>query len=389
MVATPFVDSLKGKNPVAIPRRAGETKQQRTVGKLNPRNGHSIWRPKPLFGVRAWNMPLRSPAISALILTISLTLSAQQWRAVTPDEAESHLLKKIEPVYPPFARAAGIEGIIQLHFGIYTDGRIHSISGAAEAGSPDLWAAAQKSVSGYVYSPFIKDGKPVNVTTTISVEFKLQAGKPKPWPVPNISFSSFDGIGDSVKLPAPSPAMEEWLEKNAARHTEDCSEYVDPADSAANESKEQTHARLLKRLRDHTSLVDIDDRPGSNRLYLVSIEDPCICGATGNCSIDIVEVEPGRIRIVGSASGWGYALVHREGPLGLPDVFLIETMSAADSVVAGFANLGGEWDSSTAGRPKTMTLTLNNVAREGSDDSSVLLPMGDRTRFPAANRDLP
>jgi TonB family protein len=335
--------SLKGKTPVAIPRRVGETKQQRTVSKLIPMNGHSIWRPKPVFGVRAWNLPLRSPAISALILTISLTLSAQQWSAVTPDEAESHLLKKVEPVYPPFARAAGIEGTVQLHVGIYTDGRIHSISGAAEAGSPDLWKAAQKSVSGYVYSPFIKDGKPVNVTTTISVEFKLPAGKPKPWPVPNISFSSFDGIGDSVKIPAPSPAMEEWLEKNAARHTEDCSEYVDPADNAANESKEQTHARLLKRLRDHTSLVDIDDRPGSYRLYLVSIEDRCICGATGNCSIDIVEVEPGRIRIVGSASGWGYALVHREGPLGLPDVFLIENTSAADSVVAGFANLGGEW----------------------------------------------
>jgi len=262
---------------------------------------------------------MRRPAIFALILAISVTLSAQQWRALTPDEAESHLLKKVEPVYPPFARAAGIEGTIQLQVGIY------------------------RAVSGYVYSPFVKDGKPVNVTTTISVEFKLPAGKPKPWPAPNLSSSSFDSIGDSVKIPAPSPAMEKWLEKNAARHSEDCSEYVDPADNAANESEAQTHARLLKRLRDHTSLVDIDDRPGSYRLYLVSIEDPCICGATGNCGIDIVEVEPGRIRIVGGASGWGYALVHREGPLGLPDVFLIQNMSAADSVVAGFANLGGEW----------------------------------------------
>jgi len=306
-------------------------------------NEHWIRRPRPVFGVRTWNLLMRRPAIFALILAISVTLSAQQWRALTPDEAESHLLKKVEPVYPPFARAAGIEGTIQLQVGIYTDGRIHSISGAAEAESPDLWAAAHRAVSGYVYSPFVKDGKPVNVTTTISVEFKLPAGKPKPWPAPNLSSSSFDSIGDSVKIPAPSPAMEKWLEKNAARHSEDCSEYVDPADNAANESEAQTHARLLKRLRDHTSLVDIDDRPGSYRLYLVSIEDPCICGATGNCGIDIVEVEPGRIRIVGGASGWGYALVHREGPLGLPDVFLIQNMSAADSVVAGFANLGGEW----------------------------------------------
>jgi Gram-negative bacterial TonB protein C-terminal len=283
------------------------------------------------------------PAIFAFIFTICLTLSGQQWRAVTPDEPESHLLKKGEPVYPPFARVAGIEGTIQLQVGIYTDGRIHSISGAAEAESPDLWEAAQRTVSSYVYSPFVKDGKPVNVTTTISVEFKLPAGKSKRWPAPNISPSGFDSIGDSVKITAPSPAMEKWLEENAARHSEDCSEYVDRTDNATNESEAQSHAQLLKRLRDHTSLVDIDNRPGSYRLYLVSIEDPCICGATGNSGIDIVEVEPGRIRIVGSASGWGYALVYREGPLGLPDVFLIQNMSAADSVVAGFANLGGEW----------------------------------------------
>ncbi len=286
---------------------------------------------------------MRRPAIFAFILTISLTLSAQQSRAVTPDEAESHLIKRVEPVYPPFARIAGIEGTIQLQVGIYTDGRIHNISGHAEAYSPDLWEAAQRTVSGYVYSPFVEDGKPVNVTTTISVEFKLPAGKPESWPAPNISFNSFHGIGNSVKIPAPSPAMEKWLKKNAASHSEDCSEYYDPTDNAANESEAQTHARLVKRLRDHTRLVDIDDRPGSYRLYLVSIGDPCVCGATGNCEIDIVEVEPGRIRIVGGASGWGYALAHREGPLGLPDVFLIQNMSAADSVVAGFANLGGEW----------------------------------------------
>jgi len=304
-------------------------------------NEHWIRRPQLSLGVCEWNLRLRRAAIFAVVLTISLTLSAQQWQAVTPEEAESHLLKKVEPVYPPFARVAGIEGTIQFHVGIYTDGRIHSISGAAEAESPDLRKAAQRAVSGYVYSPFVKDGKPVNVTTTVSVEFKLPGRKPKPWPAPKIS--NFEGIADSVKIPPPSPAMEEWLEKNAARHSEDCSESVDPTDHAAHESEEQTHARLVKRLRDHTRLVDIDDRPGSYRLYLVSIEDPCICGATGNCEIDIVEVEPGRIRIVGSASGWGYALVHREGTHGVPDVFLIENTSAADSVVAGFAKLGGEW----------------------------------------------
>lgn len=220
-------------------------------------NEHWIRRPQPVFGVRTWNLLMRSPVIFALILTFSLTLSAQQWRAVTPDEAESPLLKKVAPVYPPFARVAGIEGIIQLQVGIYTDGRIHSISGAAEAESPDLWEAARRTVSGYVFSPFVKDGKPVNVTTTISVEFKLPAGKPKRWPAPNISFSGFDSIGDSVKIPAPSPAMEKWLEENAARHSGDCSEYVDPTDNATSESEAQTHVRLRKRLRDHTSLVDI------------------------------------------------------------------------------------------------------------------------------------
>jgi TonB family protein len=303
-----------------------------------------IRRSQPIFDARTRNLLMRHPAIFfALILTISQTLSAQQSRAVTTDEAEGHLLKKVEPVYPPFARVAGIEGTIQLQVGISTDGRIHSISGAAKTVSPDLWQAARRAVSGYIYRPFVVHGAPVNVTTTISVDFKLPPGKSQPQPAPNISFSSFDSIGDSVKLPAPSPAMEKWLQKNAARYSEECSEYVDPTDRVVKESNAQTHDRLLKRLRDHTRLVDIDDRPRSYGLYLVSIVDPCICGATGNCGIDMVEVEHGRIRSVGRASGWGYALVHREGPLGLPDVFLIQNMSAADSVMAGFANLGGEW----------------------------------------------
>jgi hypothetical protein len=50
----------------------------------------------------------------------------------------------------------------------------------------------------------------------------------------------------------------------------------------------------------------------------------------------------GRLRR-GLSPATGYALLRREGPVCPPDVFLIQNMSAADSVMAGFANLGGEW----------------------------------------------
>jgi hypothetical protein len=76
-------------------------------------------------------------SLLGFILLFSGPLKAhQKWQEVSQEIAASHLLRKAEPVYPAFAKAAGVEGVVRIAVGIYTDGRIHSTSPPAPGGFP-------------------------------------------------------------------------------------------------------------------------------------------------------------------------------------------------------------------------------------------------------------
>ena len=47
-------------------------------------------------------------SIAFLLVMASFPVAGQEWIKVTPETAASHLVKKVEPVYPAFAKAAGI-----------------------------------------------------------------------------------------------------------------------------------------------------------------------------------------------------------------------------------------------------------------------------------------
>jgi TonB family protein len=81
------------------------------------------------------------------------------------------LLQKTAPVYPPIALAARVSGTVVLQAIISKTGsveNIHVISGPAM-----LQQAAVDAVKTWRYRPYMIEGEPVEVETTVSVNFSL------------------------------------------------------------------------------------------------------------------------------------------------------------------------------------------------------------------------
>ena len=72
---------------------------------------------------------------------------------------------------PPDARAAGISGSVVLQARIGKDGVVQILS--AISGPPELQAAAIDAVKQWVYRPYLLNGAPVEVNTTITVNYHL------------------------------------------------------------------------------------------------------------------------------------------------------------------------------------------------------------------------
>lgn len=93
---------------------------------------------------------------------------------VSVDEAVAvgRLVKKVIPVYPQDAKDARVSGTVILDAIIGTDGRIHDLR-VKEAPWPSLAASALFSVSRWEYKPYLLNGQPVEVQTTVNVIYSL------------------------------------------------------------------------------------------------------------------------------------------------------------------------------------------------------------------------
>jgi protein TonB len=81
---------------------------------------------------------------------------------------------KTTPVYPPIAKAAHVGGTVVLHAIIAKDGTIQSLS--AVSGPDMLKGAALDAVRQWKYKPYLLNGDPTEVDTTITVNFNLNGG---------------------------------------------------------------------------------------------------------------------------------------------------------------------------------------------------------------------
>ena len=84
---------------------------------------------------------------------------------------EGNLIRRVEPVYPPLARTARIQGSVVLSALISKDGVMENLH--ALSGPPMLVPAAISAVSQWRYRPYILNSEPIEVETQITVNFIL------------------------------------------------------------------------------------------------------------------------------------------------------------------------------------------------------------------------
>jgi protein TonB len=82
------------------------------------------------------------------------------------------LIQRTMPVYPAFAKAVGVSGTVTLAAIISKTGAIENLR--VTGGPAMLQQAALNAVSTWRYRPYLLDGQPAEVETTVSVIFTLE-----------------------------------------------------------------------------------------------------------------------------------------------------------------------------------------------------------------------
>lgn len=188
--ATIIVSGSEGNREITHANRAG-------AWSLNgiPAGNYSVEIRAPGFKVGSKDVTVVSGQSATLNLPLRLgsaqeeihVVATGQPRIVASDENSSGepiriggmvqpamLLKQVKPMYPESAKAQGIEGTVLLNAVIGKDGSLLSVAVANKSVDPDLAAAALDAVKQWRFRPTLLNGEPVEIITTITVDFKLQ-----------------------------------------------------------------------------------------------------------------------------------------------------------------------------------------------------------------------
>jgi len=101
-------------------------------------------------------------------------VAAPQKIRVSSGVAAGNLIQKIQPQYPAIAKTARIQGTVVLEATISKSGTIEGLR--AVSGPPVLYQAAIDAVRQWRYKPYMLNGEPVEVGTTVNVVFTLNGG---------------------------------------------------------------------------------------------------------------------------------------------------------------------------------------------------------------------
>ena len=101
-------------------------------------------------------------------------VAAPQRVRVSTGVATGLLIKKVTPNYPQLAKQARIQGTVVLQAEISKDGTIQNLQ--LISGHPMLAPAAIEAVRQWRYKPYLLNGEPVAVETTVQVNFSLSGG---------------------------------------------------------------------------------------------------------------------------------------------------------------------------------------------------------------------
>jgi TonB family protein len=92
---------------------------------------------------------------------------------VSGEVQQGQRISALQPVYPQAAKRDHIEGRVILQAVIGTDGHVHSLV-PVSGPDPDLVLSAMAAVKDWTYKPYLLNGVPTDVMTTITVNYNLR-----------------------------------------------------------------------------------------------------------------------------------------------------------------------------------------------------------------------
>jgi TonB family protein len=117
-----------------------------------------------------------------------------------------NILSKVAPTYPADAKAAGVQGAVVLRAIISKDGDVENL--LVISGPKELLASAIDAVKQWKYKPYLLNGQPTEVETTITVNYHMSE---LPWPpaAPNGGQSSQEIVPRTIGGLVSSPKIVE------------------------------------------------------------------------------------------------------------------------------------------------------------------------------------
>jgi len=278
----------------------------------------------------------------------SATSAALEPIQIAPQEALAHRTGRDKPVYPRFALAAGLTGTVKCTVIIGPDGLIQQQG--TLTGPPSFLASAQAWINASRFRPFLRDGQPVSVTTTLPVVFHLPPGAHSAHPLAalyqrNIT-STIEREGPEspprVRWSMLSPAMRDWLARyQAAVATGNAPHAGASSPAIAGIISGETDAPPLTQMPGHVALYPVPLNLTRHHLYLLfEFSHGC---AKSDCPIYLLEDSPAGVGMLIDQLGASVDL-HRRHDSPYPDLlFWSDTQQAGISNINGFSYYAGEW----------------------------------------------
>ena len=99
------------------------------------------------------------------------TFNAAHHRQVPQDLMNGAIIHRVEPQYPLIAKQQHLQGTVVLYAVIGEDGKIHDLKPLC--GAPQFIPACLEAIRQWRYRPYMADGVPIAVQTTIKVQFHM------------------------------------------------------------------------------------------------------------------------------------------------------------------------------------------------------------------------
>jgi TonB family protein len=150
-----------------------------------------VMMPELKFWLKSDGLAILLAWLSCLSTTWALTASLAPYLpqtdsahvgrvAVEQRAMEQRLTHRVEPVYPPLARQANIQGTVVFRIFVGKDGSVQNLK--LVSGHPLLVPAAQEAVHQWRYDPVLVNGKPVEVESAVDVPMPPVPPGPPPGP---------------------------------------------------------------------------------------------------------------------------------------------------------------------------------------------------------------